>query len=106
MPNFPARYKLILTYDIQPDVQETYFQFMLGEFVPMAQALGLHMNGAWHTAYGDYPIRLVEFIAEDLATIHTALKNSQWLALEDRLQEFVTNYHKKALRLREDVFQF
>lgn len=106
MPKPTARYKLLLTYDIQPPVQEAYFQFMLGEFVPTAQTLGLHMNGAWHTAYGNYPMRLVEFIAEDDETIRRAFQDPAWHSLEDRLLEFVENYHRKMLPLREDVFQF
>ena len=103
-PSYPV--KFILTYDILPDVQETYFQFVLGEFVPALQAQGLHMSGAWHTAYGDYPMRLVEFIADDRATVEAVLDSPAWEQLEERLQEFVVNYSRKIVRLREDHFQF
>lgn len=98
--------KFILTYDILPDVQETYFQFVLGELVPALQAQGLHMSGAWHTAYGDYPMRLVEFIADDRATVEAVLDSPAWEQMEERLREFVVNYSRKIVRLREDHFQF
>lgn len=98
--------KFILTYDILPDVQETYFQFVLGELVPALQAQGLHMSGAWHTAYGDYPMRLVEFIADDRATVEAVLGSPAWEQMEERLREFVINYGHKIVRLREDHFQF
>lgn len=98
--------KLLLTYDILPDVQETYFQFILGEMIPALQALGLHMAGAWHTAYGDYPVRLVEFIAEDRAALDSVLQSPTWEQMESRLLEYVVNYTKKIVRLREDSFQF
>jgi len=100
------RVKLILTYDIHPEVQDNYFQFMLGEMVPAVQSLGLQMSGAWHTAYGNYPIRLVEFIAEDRAALTTVLGHPTWGEMETRLQEYVSNYRKKIVRLRDDHFQF
>ena len=100
------RVKLILTYDIIAETQDRYYQYMLGEMVPAAQALGLHMSGAWHTAYGDYPIRLVEFIAEDYDTLTTVLTGSAWERLENHLQEYVANYKRKIVRLRDDQFQF
>jgi hypothetical protein len=106
MPPHTQRYKLLLTYDINPDVQDSYFQFMLGELVPAVQALGLHMNGAWHTAYGRYPKRLVEFIADDQEAVESLLDAPQWLDLERRLRGYVTNYNRKVVRLRDDQFQF
>jgi hypothetical protein len=100
------RYKLILTYDIQSHVQDTYFEFMLGELVPAVQSLGLQMAGAWHTAYGEYPLRLVEFIAEDSAALRAVLETKLWADMERRLGKYVVNYSKKIVRLREDQFQF
>lgn len=98
--------KLILTYDILPEALDSYYRFMLGELVPAVQKLGLHMSGAWHTAYGNYPIRLVEFIADDRAALTAVLDSSAWEQLETRLQEYIFNYHKKIVRLRDDQFQF
>ena len=106
MPSTDPRYKLILTYDVQQDMQDTYLQFMLGEMVPAVQSLGLQMTGAWHTAYGRYPIRLIEFIGEDQAAIASVLDTPLWNKMEARLLGFVTNYSKKTLRVRDDQFQF
>jgi hypothetical protein len=106
MPSTDPRFKLILTYDVQQDMQDTYLQFMLGELVPAVQSLGLQMTGAWHTAYGQYPIRLIEFIGEDQAAIEAALETPLWNKMEARLLGFVANYSKKTLRVREDQFQF
>ena len=106
MPTTDPRFKLILTYDVQQDMQDTYLQFMLGEFVPAVQSLGLQMTGAWHTAYGQYPIRLIEFIGEDQAAIEAVLETPLWNKMEARLLGFVANYSKKTLHVREDQFQF
>lgn len=107
MPTDAQPVKLILSYDILPDIsQESYFQFVLGEMVPTLQAQGVHMSGAWHTAYGNYPVRLVEFIAPDRATLDEVLTSPFWAELEDKLGEFVVNYSKKVVALKEDQFQF
>src|SRR5215208_3793677 len=102
MPDQTHRYKLILTYDIEGDVQDNYFQFMVGEMVPAVQAQGLQMSGAWHTAFGEYPMRLVEFIAEDQDALEALLDTPLWSDMERRLRGFVTNYSKKMVRLRDD----
>jgi hypothetical protein len=64
------------------------------------------MSGAWHTAYGEYPVRLVEFVADDQMALNEVLESPAWGRLEARLQEFVVNYSKKIVRLRDDQFQF
>jgi hypothetical protein len=106
MPVAPQRVKLILTYDIIGETQDRYYQYMLGEMVPAVQSLGLYMSGAWHTAYGDYPVRLVEFIANDKAALEDVLDGPTWQKLEARLQQYVVNYNRKVVRLRDDQFQF
>jgi hypothetical protein len=106
MPNPTQQVKLILTYDILPEALDSYYRFMLGELVPAVQKLGLYMNGAWHTAYGNYPIRLVEFIAEDRAALSAVLDSPAWEQLETRLQEYIFNYRKKIVQLKDDQFQF
>jgi hypothetical protein len=106
MPPASQRVKLLLTYDILPETQDQYYQFMLGEVVPAMQALGLFMSGAWHTAYGEYPVRLVEFIADDHAALTEILDGPQWQRIETRLLEYVTHYRRRIVRLREDQFQF
>lgn len=95
-----AQVKLLVTYDVHEGKQEEYFQFVLGEFVPAVQNLGLFMNEAWHTAYGDYPIRLAGFIAEDYETMTGILNNPSFLRLEEKLQEYVLNYKRKVVPLR------
>ncbi len=106
MGNTDHRYKLILTYDVQPEMQDTYLQFMLGEMVPAVQTLGLQMSGAWHTAYGRYPVRLIEFLGDDQAAVNAALDSPLWNTMENRLRSYVLNYSKKIVRVRNDQFQF
>jgi len=98
-------FKVLLTYDIIPETQETYYQFMLGELVPTVQTLGLGMAEAWHTAVGNYPLRLVTFVGETQEAVNTILESEQWEELETRLQQYVVNYKRRIVPYR-NRFQF
>lgn len=99
------RYKLLLCYDIIDETSDAYFQFVTREFVPSVQALGLHFWRVFHTAYGPYPIRQVEFFAADLDTLRRALASDAFRRLEGTLQQYIANYSKKIVQFREE-FQF
>ncbi|MBK9125561.1 MAG: hypothetical protein IPM16_20885 [Chloroflexi bacterium] len=98
-------YKLLITYDILPDKQDSYYRYVLGEFVPALRTMGVHMTSAWHTAYGKYPARLLEFTIESHDIWRRARNSVRWNKLEDRLQTFTTAYQRKLIRYR-DAFQF
>lgn len=105
MAEVPAGYKLLLTYEVSQEHMQEYYRFMLGRYVPMVQALGLEMSDAWHTAYGDFPNRLVGFVSRDKQTILDILENETWQALNDELQRFVSEFQYKIVPYREG-FQF
>jgi hypothetical protein len=102
---FEGYMKVLLTYDIIPETQETYYQFMLGELVPTVQSMGLGMAEAWHTAVGDYPLRLVAFVGESRAQVDEVIESEKWDELETRLKQYVTNYKRRIVPFR-DRFQF
>ena len=99
------QYKLLMMYDIKGQDLDGYYKYVLGEFVPSVQELGIYMTEAWHTAYGPYPIRLLEFVAENYETIEEALESEEFLTLESKLMEFVTNYSRRVTEFRKG-FQF
>lgn len=100
-----ARIKLLMSYDVVPELQQAYYEFVLGEMVPTAQSMGLVLSEAWHTAYGDYPIRLNGFVARDRTALDRVLSSPEWQQLEEKLKRFVTGYHRKVVPYREG-FQF
>ncbi len=97
--------KLLLVYDPIADRREDYFQFTLGEFVPAMEHLGLSMCEVWHTAYGDYPLRLIGFMAPDRESLDDVLASDDFHRLEARLLEFVVNYKRRIVPL-SGRFQF
>jgi hypothetical protein len=99
------RVKLIVTYDVLGDDSQTYYQFVTGEFLPQAQSMGLVLIDALHTLYGDYPTRLLSFVARDRAALEAILSRNEWQQVEEKLKRFVSDYRRKIVPYR-DRFQF
>jgi hypothetical protein len=97
--------KLLLTWDIAPDHEQDYFEFVLGEFVPGIQRLGLQPSEAWATIYGEYPQIQVGMLAPSLDTAQHAINSDGWRDLHDKLFAFVQNYNCKIVPARGG-FQF
>lgn len=89
--------KLMITYDINEGMIEEYRQFLLGEFLPAVQEMGLAVAEVWHTAYGDYPDRLTELVCRDPDTMRHILNSKEWGELETRLQEYVSDFGRKVI---------
>jgi hypothetical protein len=89
--------KMLLTFDPLPGRREEYFQYMLGRFVPTLEHLGLTMAETWHTAYGDYPLRLTAFLAPDASTMTTVIRSDAFARLEEQLQDYVQNYSRRVV---------
>jgi hypothetical protein len=56
------------------------------------------MSEAWHTAYGNYPNRLIGFVSRDADTMDEILAGDTWTELNDKLMEFVTELDYKVIR--------
>ena len=97
--------KLLITYDPVSERREAYFHFVLGEFIPALENLGLTMCEAWHTAYGEYPLRLTVFTADDSVFMDEVLASSEFQQLEARLKHYVENYYRRVVPVRQR-FQF
>jgi hypothetical protein len=100
-----TRVKMLMTYDVIPELQQAYYEFVLGEMIPTAQSMGLVLSEAWHTAYGDYPIRLNGFVARSRQELDRILAAPEWQQLEEKLKRFVNGYRRKIVAYREG-FQF
>ena len=100
-----TRVKMLISYDVVPELQQAYYEFVLGEMIPTAHSLGLVLSEAWHTAYGEYPIRLNGFVARSRQELDRVLATAEWRQLEDKLKRFVNDYQRKIVPYREG-FQF
>lgn len=97
--------KLLLSYDIPQDLQQTYFNFVTGEFVPQANSIGLELAEVWETVYGDYPQRLIVFVAQDAQAATQAVTSDRFKRMEKKLKRFVQNYSCRVVKYKSH-FQF
>ena len=90
--------KLLMTWDIQPGREQEYFEFVVREFVPGMQRLGIQPTEAWYTTYGERPQILTGGVTESKASMEQALETEEWNELRDKLLEYVTNFDYKVVR--------
>lgn len=98
-------YKLIMTWDIVPEREQEYFEFVVREFIPGVQKLGFDLTDAWHTIYGSQPLIMVGATLPTLTDMQNALNSSEWESLSNQLQDFVQNFTQKVVEAQSG-FQF
>lgn len=97
--------KLLMTWDISPEKEQEYFEFVIGEFIPGIQRLGLEPIEAWATIYGKYPQIMVAMLAPDLPDAQKMLNSVEWGRLREQLFGFVKNFSHKIVPAKGG-FQF
>jgi len=97
--------KVLMTWDISPERDQEYFEFVVGEFVPGVQRLGLQPVEAWATIYGQYPQIQVGLLAETVQRVQTVLDSQEWGQLQQQLFGYVNNFSFKIVPARGG-FQF
>jgi hypothetical protein len=97
--------KVIMTWDIAADHEQEYFEFVIGEWVPGVQRLGLQPIDAWATVFGAYPQIQVGLLADSASKAREVMASKDWSALEDKLMAYVKNYAFKVVAARSG-FQF
>jgi hypothetical protein len=89
--------KLLMTWDIKPGREAEYFDFVVREFVPGLQHVGIQPTEAYLTVYGTGAQILTGGIADDLPTMQQILDGDDWNVLQDKLLTFVDNFKKKVV---------
>jgi hypothetical protein len=97
--------KVLMTWDIVGERDQEYFEFIIGEFIPGVQRLGLQPAEAWATLYGSYPQIQVGLLANDVSQARQVLDSGEWGLLLDRLFGYVKIFSSKVVPARGG-FQF
>jgi hypothetical protein len=97
--------KLLMNWDISPEHEQEYFEFVIGEWIPGIQRLGFEPTEAWATIYGEYPQIQVVMLAPDLPNAQRMLNSADWVHLREQLFTFVKNYSYKIVPAKGG-FQF
>jgi len=95
-----AAVKLLMTWDIIPGREQEYFEFVVRDFLPAMQKLGLEPNDAWFTLYGNQPKIMTSAQMSSLVNIQNILKSSEWNSLVTQLMDYVENYQYKIVQAR------
>jgi hypothetical protein len=101
----PDSAKLIMTWDIAPNHEQEYFEFLVRDFIPGIQSLGFDIQEAWATAFGERPQVQVGAVMPDAGHIRDILYTSEWIDLHRQLLELVLHYEQKIVPARTR-FQF
>jgi hypothetical protein len=97
--------KLLMNWDIKPGRDQDYFEFMVREWLPGVNKLGIQNMWAWYTVYcrdDNAPQIMAEAVAESLKTMQGILSSADWANLHTQLMEYVNNYSHKVVRITGD----
>lgn len=97
--------KFIMNWDIQPEHEQEYFEFVIRDFIPGVQRLGFDLSDAWATVYGERPQIMVGAVLPSLTRAQQVLASPEWQSLNNQLQEYVVNFDAKIVEARAG-FQF
>ncbi len=89
--------KLLMSWDIRPGKEQSYFEFAMQTFAPALMKMGWQPTEAWYTLYGDAPQIMTAGVADSVDKVREILDSPQWAELKARLLEYVTNFQYKVV---------
>jgi hypothetical protein len=89
--------KLLMSWDIRPGQEQTYFEFAMQTFAPELMKMGWQPTEAWYTLYGDGPQITTAGITDSVDKMRQILDSAKWEELRNRLLEYVTNFEYKVI---------
>jgi ATP-dependent phosphoenolpyruvate carboxykinase len=92
--------KLLMTWDILPGREQEYFEFVVREFIPGVQRMGLEPTDAWFTMYGEQPQIMAVIQTSSINTLNRVLKSNDWEALKRQLLDYVEDFKFKIVQAR------
>jgi hypothetical protein len=92
--------KLLMTWDIRAGREQDYFEFVVREFIPGVQRMGLEPSDAWFTMYGNCPQILAGVVSSNRGRLEDVLHSEEWEKLTSRLMDYVENFVYKIVPAR------
>jgi roadblock/LC7 domain-containing protein len=89
--------KLNHYWSIIPGMDEECVKFIINEFIPVVNKLGIRTVAVWSVLIGAYSEIVLENASSDLENIEKALKSNQYKLLKQNLHQFINNYQSKIL---------
>ncbi len=92
--------KLLMTWDILPGREQEYFEFVVRDFIPGLQRLGLEPSDAWFTMYGEKPQIMTSAQMPTLSALNNILESPEWQELTKMLMDYVEDFQFKIIPAR------
>jgi len=92
--------KLLMTWDILPGREQDYFEFVVRDFIPGLQRLGLEPSDAWFTMYGEKPQIMTSAQMPSLGALTQVLESQEWTDLSKLLMDYVEDFTFKIIPAR------
>ncbi len=92
--------KLIMTWDILPGKEQDYFEFVVRDFIPGIQRMGLEPSDAWYTMYGDQPQILAAVQSSNMNNLQSVLDSQEWQSLTNQLLDYIEDFNYKVVPAR------
>lgn len=92
--------KLLMTWDILPGREQEYFEFVVRDFIPALQRMGMEPSDAWFTMYGNQPQVLTGARLSSIGLVQQVLESTEWQNLTDQLMDYVENFEYKVVQAR------
>ena len=93
--------KLLMSWDILPGREQEYFEFVVREWIPGIQRIGLEPTDAWFTMYGEQPQIIAAAVMPSHAALKRALATDDWHKLTEQLLDLVENFDTKIIPARK-----
>ena len=92
--------KLLMTWDILPGREQEYFEFIVRDWIPGLQRMGMEPSDAWFTMYGEKPQIMAAAQMSSLNSIQRVLDTQDWKNLTQSLLDYVENFDYKVVQAR------
>lgn len=87
--------KLLMQWDVRPESETEYFEFLVHEFIPGLDKLGIKDIQVWYTVFGECEQKLASGFTETPEQMKKAIRSEAWFQLIEKLQSFVENFGQK-----------
>ena len=92
--------KILMTWDLLPGREQDYFEFVVRDFIPGMQKIGLQPSDAWYTYYGDHPQIMTGAVVKSMEEMDRLISSEDWRELTRQLMEYVQDFEYKIVSAR------
>ena len=89
--------KLLMRWNVEAETDSEYFEFLVHEFIPGLNKLGVLEIQVWYTQYGDCEQKLASGITKSMDEMKKVLSSEEWKQLAEKLDSYVSDFDQKVV---------